>query len=331
MNVKKIAAFLLAAVMLLGMAACDSEPIEIQDQETKPQETQPVETEPVVEAQALESLSMTIMDADGSTTSLIVYPNYDGTVHVDYVGDVIKRAELDESVMDAISQAYAQTGLEALNNRYDEYNLVSGSFSATLVGGDYVGCEVYAETKESLPEEFLSAYAIMDACFQELVKDVEEYIPTPVIMGDIAEGDKAAIDGIMAGLTLENADAYAISGVMKDEYFATTMGLSSDAGIVSGVQLAPMMMAQAYSLSIVTLEEGTDANTVAADFESNIDWRKWVCVAPEHALIAINGNQVLILLGSAEVYDMTAAAITAAGWTTYTTLDNPDIQTDAVG
>lgn len=325
MNVKKIAALLLAAVMLLGMVACDSEPIEIQEQETEPQATEPAATDPAVEVQPLESLSMTIMEADGSTVSLIVYPNYDGTVHLDYVGDVIKRAELEESVMDTISQVYAETGISALNGRYDEYNMVSGSFSATLKDGSYVGCEVYAETKDTLPAEFLSAYTAMDACFQELVKDVEEYIPTPMIMGEIAEADQAAIDGIMAGLTLENADAYAISGVVKDEYFATTMGLSSDAGIASGVQLAPMMLAQAYSLSIVTLEEGTDANTVAADFESNIDWRKWVCVAPDHALIAIQGNQVLILLGQGDAYSVSASAIEAAGWTTYVTLDNPDM------
>lgn len=335
MNLKKLLAMMLAVVMLLSFAACDSSNSDDKDDDkgdkkpaqvetTAPLETEPQETEPAVEVKPVDNLSITLTMGDGSSVGMFVYSNYDGTVHVDYVGETTKRTEMDESVMAQISEAFAQSGLSALADRYDEYNVVCGSFSVSLADGSYIGGEVYAETLEQLPVEFLNGYDIIDDCFLELTKDVPEYVPQPVINGEISDGDMAAINAILEGLQIENIDAFAINGVVKDEFFATTMGLSSDAGIVSGVQLVPMMMTQAYALNIVSLEEGADINAVTDDFKSNIDWRKWVCVAPDHALIATKDNQVLILLGQAELYSMSADAIAAAGWTTVEVLDNPD-------
>lgn len=335
MNFKKITALLLALMMLLSFAACDSSESKDSDdkkdnnkpsqsvEDPTPETTAPEVTEPDAEVLPLETLSMTMTQEDGSSVSLIVYPNYDGTVHLDYVGDTVKRADLDESVMALISEAFAKSGLSALADRYDEYNAVCGSFAASTADGTYIGGEVYAETMDTLPAEFLTGYYVVDGCFLALMEDVPEYVPEPVIIGEIAEGDMAAIDAILDGMQIENIDAFAITGVVKDEFFATTMGLSSDAGIASGVQLVPMMMSQAYALNIVTLEDGTDASAVAADFEANIDWMKWVCVSPDQAMIAVKGNQVLILLGQADLYTTSAAAIEAAGWTTTTTLTNP--------
>jgi hypothetical protein len=84
-----------------------------------------------------------------------------------------------------------------------------------------------------------------------------------------------------------------------------------------------MMMTNAYSLVIATLEKGTDAAAVCADFEANLDWMKWVCVAPSHAMTATKGNMVLCLMATDEAFTGTAAGIEAAGWTTVTTLENP--------
>lgn len=330
---KKIFAMLMAAVMLLSFAACDAaeskddsttQPQATQPQATEPQQTEPQETEPS-DVVMLDSFTLTLTLGDGTSKSMIVYSNGDGTVHVDYVGDVIKRAELDASIMADISKAYAESGLSALADRYDEYNTVCGSLAASLVDGTYVGGEVYAETAEGLPAEFINGYAVMEECFKALTAEVEEYVPVPMYIGDIAESDKTAIDTILAGMTLEYADSYAIQAVAKDEFLATTLGLSSDDGIASAIQFAHMMNAQAFAMNIVTLEEGKDVNAVAADFEANIDWLRWVCVQPDQALIATNGNQVLILLAKTDLYNPTAAAIEAAGWTTYVTLSNPNL------
>lgn len=121
---------------------------------------------------------------------------------------------------------------------------------------------------------------------------------------------------------MEYLDAYTISQVAKDEFFAFTVGLSSDAGIASAVSCAPMMMTDAYSLMIVKLD-GAKAEDVCADFEKNLDWRKWVCVAPDQAMIAVKGDMVLCLMATEQVFEGTAAAINKTGWNEVKTLERP--------
>ena len=86
-----------------------------------------------------------------------------------------------------------------------------------------------------------------------------------------------------------------------------------------------MMMTTAFSLVIVTLEEGTDAQSVCDDFEKNLDWRRWVCVAPSNAFIAQKGNQVLCLMAGGQLYDSIAQSIRQTGWTQIKALTNPDM------
>ena len=83
-----------------------------------------------------------------------------------------------------------------------------------------------------------------------------------------------------------------------------------------------MMMTTAYSLSIVKLEEGADADAVCADFAANVDWQKWVCVMPTNALVAVKDNMVLCLVAAGELYAMTASGIESTGWTVVETLEN---------
>ena len=62
---------------------------------------------------------------------------------------------------------------------------------------------------------------------------------------------------------------------------------------------------------------------ICKDFEENLDWTKWVCVAPSDAMTAVKDNMVLCLMAADANYTQTAAGITAAGWTTVNTLTNP--------
>jgi len=86
-----------------------------------------------------------------------------------------------------------------------------------------------------------------------------------------------------------------------------------------------MMMTTAYSLVIVTLEDAANAETVCSNFESQLDWLKWVCVAPSDALIAQKDNMVLCLMAYDDLYVQTANGIEAAGWSTMKTLNNPNM------
>ena len=132
----------------------------------------------------------------------------------------------------------------------------------------------------------------------------------------------AELMAINTGSGIQNPDGFTISQVARDEYFAYTLGLSADAGIADAAQLAPMRMTTAFSLSVVKLEEGADAEAVCADFAANVDWQKWVCVMPTNALVAVKDNMVLCLVAAGELYAMTASGIESTGWTVVETLVN---------
>ena len=86
-----------------------------------------------------------------------------------------------------------------------------------------------------------------------------------------------------------------------------------------------MMMTTADSLVIVTLEDASKAEAVANDFENTMDWRKWVCVAPSHALLAQKDNMVLCLMAGSDLFLQTQSGVEAAGWNVTKTLENPDM------
>ncbi len=329
MNFKKTLAMLLAVVMLLSFAACgetkdkgSNTPTTTEPQQTEPKETEPQETNP--ELAKVDFITASITDAEGVTKSLYASPNGDeeNTVYVEFVDAITKRGDVKDGAMEAITQALATSGLVELDGKNEgEYSEVCASMYITLVDGTEITAEFYGE----IPEDFMNGYAAMKTCFESLTAELPEHISEPMVVGEVAENDRTALDAILANMSLQNLDSYVINGIAKDEFFGPSLGLSFDEGIASGLSFTSQMMSVAYSLNIVTLEEGTDAESVAKDFETNVDWLKWLCVQPTNALIATNGNQVLCLLGADDFYDMTAAAIEAAGWTTYTTLDNPNM------
>ena len=131
---------------------------------------------------------------------------------------------------------------------------------------------------------------------------------------------------ILNGSGIEALDGFTIMQIPMDEYFAYTAGLTAADGIQNAVSVAPMMMTSAYSLTIVTLEEGAKAEDICADFEKNMDWTKWVCVAPSSAVIATKDNMVLCLMTYEGLEEGTPAGIRHAGWTEVKTFTNPNMQ-----
>ena len=324
---KKLIALLLAVLMIASLAACGGSNTETTEgTTTEPETTVETTTEPeTTEGNVIEGIdyfSLSMGEDYDSVKALSAYYNEDGTVYVTYMGQVRKEGSLPASVMATIEAAVESANLAALNG-LEDYQEGDANGSMYISYGD--GTMLTAGFSGTIPEAFSTAFAAMDTCFQTITAEMPEYVPQPMVMGEIAESDKTALDGILAGMTLDMPDAYMISGVAKDVYFAAALGLSTDAGIASGVSFAPMMMTTAYSLNIVTLEEGTSVDTVAADFNTSLDWLKWVCVQPESALIATKGNQVLCLMGSEDLYTQTVSAIEAAGWTTVQSLTNPNM------
>ena len=322
---KRLIAMILAAVMVLSLTACGSQS---ETTTAAPETTEaPVETTaedttaaPVVEGAAVTFFSLSLGENYENIKSITAYSNDDGSIHVEYVGDVKKVGEISADAWTTITAAMNQTELASLagQDAWGEGE-ANGSMYVEFADGTMVSVGFSGE----IPAVYSDGYAVMDACFATLTADLEVYVPQPMVMGEVDATLLAEINAILTGSGIQALDAFAIGQVNKDEYFAYTVGLTSDAGIASAANCAPMMMTTAYSLVIVTLEDGTDAATVAADFEQNLDWTKWVCVAPTDAMTAVKDNMVLCLMAADQNYTQTAAGIAAAGWTTVNTLTNP--------
>lgn len=318
---KKLTALLLALLMIVSLAACGGNSSETTEPDTTVADTTEENTTEGTTVEGITYFSMTMSKGE-DFRMLSASVNEDGTVAVDYSGDIRKKADLDASVMTAIEEALNNSGLVELNGK-QEY--LEGDVSGAAYISFADGTAITADFGGEIPEAFTNAYNAMETCFQTITADVEEYVPQPQVVGEIAEGDKTALDEILADMTLDTPDSYVISGVEKGEFFAYSLGLSSDEGIASGVNFGSMMMTSNYSLSIVTVEESSSAEAAADNFNDGIDWYKNVCTSPKSALIATKGNQALCLMGSDDLFTQTASAIAAAGWTTVYSLTNPDL------
>ena len=317
---KKLTALLLAMLLVFSFVACGNN-----NEPTEPATEAPTEA-PTEPAELVNSMSLILQESADNMKMLSIGDNGDGTVYVEMRGDVIKMGNLDAAVMETISQALENSGLKAFNGQ----NVSSENMD--------ISCNMYIDCGEEaiymmdaygeIPEGFAAGYAAMENCIAELMKDIAEYVPAPVIMGEVAESDMAALNAIIDGMALEVPDAFGINGIPTDdaEMFSYSTGLSSADGIASAVTFAPNMNTSAYSLVIVTLADGADSAAIAKNFEDNIDWLKWICVQPDSAAIATKDNQVLCLLGSAEIFTQTITAIDAAGWVPVANLENPNLE-----
>ena len=244
---------------------------------------------------------------------LMAYPNEDGTVYAEFVGEVKKIGEaMDGAVLEQIARAVEQAALIDLNgqNVYEEGE-AGGSVYIEYSDGTVIG----AGFSGVLPQTFQDAYAALEDCFRTVMADLDVYVPEPLIAGEVNADVLAEVLKILQDSGMANLDAFMISNVALDDSFAYMMGLSSVDGIVSGTSCGAVMITTPYALSIVTLEDEADAGDVQADFREHIDWNKWVCVMPTDAMVARKGNMVLCLVGADDLYNQTAAAIMANGWT----------------
>lgn len=304
---------LLLAVMML--TACGGQ--------TPDAEVNEPETIPVFEtvANPITYFSLSVMEDPENYRGMNVFDNGDGMAYVEYVADVKKADKFDPNVFHGLTEAFAQSGLPELSGK-DNY--AEGEASASMYVEFADGTMAAVGFSGIIPEEFTKGYGEMEEFFKLLTAPLPVYVPQPMVMGEVEQPLLDAILEILKNSGIETLDAFTVSQVAKDEYFAFTVGLSDDKGITSAVSSAPMMITDPYSLVIVTLEDEKTADAVRADFEKNVDWRKWVCVAPSNAVTAQKGNMVLCLIADGEVFAKTLAGINAAGWSVGETLDNPD-------
>lgn len=327
-------ALLLAVVLLLGgcaaakpgdtTAAADVTTLPAPDQTTGPadQTTAPSdETTASLAGTGITFFSVNLNMNETDNRYLLAYPNEDGTVYVEYVGDEKKiGTNMDAAVLDQIAGAMTESGIAAWNNQnvYEDGVALGSAYVSyaddSIVSFSFTG---------TVPQEYVDAYEVLDACFRTITADLEVYVPTPVVMGEVDEAALAELLQILEKTGIKELDAFSISDVLKDDAFAYVMGLSSAEGIAVGTNCSAMMMTTPYSMVIATLEDGADAEAVRDDFINNLDWQKWVCVVPTDALVAQKDNMVLCLMGADRLYQQTAGAIADCGWEIFEEIDCP--------
>lgn len=321
---RKMFMMILVVLMLTLMAGCAEKP-PVQTQPETSKATDPAPDAPTGKPnQQLPGgtpnyFQISICDENGMYKAISAYEDGMGKITVDYQGDIRKVATMELSVMDLIAAELEQSGLVALNgeNIYEEDGLASASMYVAYADSSFLS----AGYSGTVSQAFKDGYNTMDDWFRTLLADVPEYVPRPVVFGNVNAEALAELESILDASGMEPLDMFAINDVPKDEYFAMSLGLSGDAGIINGTSCGPVMSATAFSCVIVTLADDASLSAIQKDFAANVDWNKWVCVSADAAMIARKGNMVLCLVGSAELYQKTANAVTASGWTVLETLE----------
>lgn len=311
---KRIFALMLIVVMVMSFAACGGKKTE-DNQTTVPETTAPDVTTDEV---SVTYFSIYYSETPETNQVLSAYPDDMGGVYIAYQAEIRKEGSVDGSAMATIYEAYKNSGLQALLGMQDYADGPSASFSVSFSDGTMEEGYLYGE----MPQEFLTGLEAMKECFRTLTADLPEYVPQPMISGELAENDKVALDAILAEMKLQQIDSYAITGLVKDDTFTVMAGLTSYEGIASGLTFSPMMITTPYSMVLVTLEDGADADAIIADFEKNLDFAKWVCVTASDALIATKDNQVVCVMGSDALFTLTSDSLTAAGWNVVKNIHN---------
>ena len=321
---KRLISLMLAALMVLSLAACGSN----KPAETTTPTTTPVETTEPVTVPSYETVenpvtffSVSLGENYENIRYISVFADENGDAYVEFVGDVKKVGTMDANIFNGITEALNASGLVELNGQ-DAWGEGEANGSMYIEFAD--GSMIAAGFSGEIPEAYTNGYAALEAFFTELTAGLEVYVAQPMVMGEVNELLLNEMNTILGGAGIPNLDAFIISEVAKDEYFGYTIGNEVVEGIADAATCAPMMMTSAYSLVIVTVEDGADVDGICAGFENGLDWLKWICVAPTDAMIAVKDNMILCLMAADDTYTMTAAGVEAAGWTVVNTCSNPN-------
>lgn len=77
-----------------------------------------------------------------------------------------------------------------------------------------------------------------------------------------------------------------------------TTGLENGNNLEYAVISEPMMSSQAYSLVLVKVKDGVNANEIAKTMSENVDTRKWICVSAEKLYATSSGNIAILVMSS---------------------------------
>jgi len=107
----------------------------------------------------------------------------------------------------------------------------------------------------------------------------------------------ALVDKIYEGLEVEMPGVMTQALEVTDaETVQAFTGLENGDNIEYLVASEPLMSSQAYSLVLVKVKDGVNANEIAKTMNDNINTRKWICVTAEKVCTTSSGNVVCLVM-----------------------------------
>lgn len=114
-----------------------------------------------------------------------------------------------------------------------------------------------------------------------------------------AEDLSAIIDQINAKQTMEMPMlGTQILDVTDADSVSYVTGLENGDDLEFAVESAPMMSSIAYSVVLVKVKDGVNAEEVAKKMCDNVDERKWICVTAEKILATNSGDVVCLVMSN---------------------------------
>lgn len=114
-----------------------------------------------------------------------------------------------------------------------------------------------------------------------------------------AEDLTALVDQIYAGVSSEMPMLMTMPVDTTDaDAVKSFTGLDSAENIEYAVASEPMMSSQAYSMVLVKVKNGVDADAVAKTMNENVNERKWICVTAEKIYSVASGDVVCLVMSN---------------------------------
>ena len=310
MKMKRVLAALVAGVMALSLVACGSSASNSNNAEPS--------------KNPITAFSASYGETMDDTIFINIFPaETEGKFMLDYNSATeMSKGTVDEALLNNLTALYEKSELATLNEK-NEYGdgEASASMSLEFADGSMFSCAFGGE----IPELFVTNFKAMDEAVKSAMETMEPYRAEVPFSDDVNADAKAELESIFAhlsNLALENNTAANLPS--DDENYAYSTGIEANADIASTTVVQNMMGTLAHSMVLFQLNDGADADALQNTLMENADWRKWVCVAPDVALTAAKGNNVLFVMTLSDIQAELVPALEAEGWTITATAENPD-------
>ena len=143
----------------------------------------------------------------------------------------------------------------------------------------------------------------------------------------------ALVDKIYEGVSIEMPMVMTMPIDTTDvDAIKSFTGLDTDNEIEYAVVSEPMMSSQAYSLVLVKVKDGFNADEVAETMNKEINERKWICVTAEKIYSVASGDVVCLVMTNEEtakpVFESFKALAGSVGQVYERTAEEPEMPED---